>query len=97
MGSLVAYNNGLSEEEKLELIVTQKYFTSFHQSGWRMYFDNLRTGYPAFVQEAGVTPPTRWIYPLSEYNNNSDNVASAIESQFGTGNDKIRETTWWLE
>lgn len=97
MGSLVAYNNGLSEEEKLELIVTQKYFTSFHQSGWRMYFDNLRTGYPAFAQEAGVTPPTRWIYPLSEYNNNSDNVASAIESQFGTGNDKIRETTWWLE
>ncbi len=96
-GSLVAFNTSASLAEKLDFILTQKYFTSFLHSGWRMYFDHLRTGYPTFVQSAGATPPTRWIYPLSEYNNNSDNVASAIESQFGAGNDKIREITWWLK
>ncbi|WP_147675974.1 SusD/RagB family nutrient-binding outer membrane lipoprotein [Algibacter pacificus] len=97
MGSEVTFNNALSTNEKLELILTQKYFTSFLQTGWRSYFDHLRTGFPAFAQTAGVTPPTRWIYPTSEYNNNSEHVEAAIESQFGTGNDKIREIPWWLK
>ncbi len=97
VGTLVSFNSSITTEEKLNLILTQKYFTSFLQSGWRMYFDHLRTGYPNFAQSPSATPPTRWIYPLSEYNNNSDNVASAIQSQFGAGNDKIREITWWLK
>jgi len=97
LGTEVAFDNGLSTEEKMELILTQKYFTSFLQSGWRAYFDHLRTGYPSFAQLPGATPPTRWIYPYSEYNNNTANVAAAIERQFGTGNDKIREIPWWLE
>lgn len=96
-GTMVVFDNGLTTDEKLDLILTQKYITSFLQSGWRMYFDHIRTGYPALAQTLGVTPPTRWIYPLSEYNNNSVNVATAIDAQFGTGNDKIREITWWLE
>lgn len=97
LGAEVAFDNSLTTDEKLELILTQKYFTSFLQTGWRAYFDHLRTGYPAFAQLPGATPPTRWIYPNSEYNNNSANVAAAIERQFGAGNDKIREITWWLE
>ncbi len=96
-GPLVAFDNALATEEKLELILTQKYLTSFLQTGWRAYFDHLRTGYPAFAQLPDATPPTRWIYPNSEYENNTANVAAAIESQFGTGNDKIREITWWLQ
>jgi hypothetical protein len=61
-----------------------------------MYFDHLRTGYPVFPLGVG-TAPTRWIYPLDEYNNNSVNVTEAITRQFGSSNDGIRELTWWLK
>ncbi|NKI26601.1 SusD/RagB family nutrient-binding outer membrane lipoprotein [Arenibacter sp. 6A1] len=96
-GSLVSFEEAFPTAKKLELILTQKYFTSFLQSGWRMYFDHLRTGYPSFAQTPGITPPTRWMYPQSEYNNNTANVSKAIEVQFGAGNDKIREISWWLQ
>ena len=96
-GNLVSFNNALTMEQKLELILTQKYFTSFLQSGWRMYFDQLRTGYPNFVYHGNSTPPNRWIYPTSEYQQNTQNVSEAIKSQFGEGNDLIRELTWWLK
>jgi len=96
-GSFVSFNNATTVEQKLELILTQKYFTSFLQSGWRMYFDHLRTGYPNFAYNGSSTPPTRWIYPTSEYQQNTQNVSEAIKSQFGDGNDQIRELTWWLK
>jgi hypothetical protein len=96
-GNLVSFSNVITMNEKLELILTQKYFTSFLQSGWRMYFDHLRTGYPNFVYNGNSTPPTRWIYPTSEYQQNTQNVSEAIKSQFGEGNDLIRELTWWLK
>ena len=96
-GALVSFNNATTLEQKLELILTQKYFTSFLQSGWRMYFDQLRTGYPNFEYNGNSTPPTRWIYPTSEYQENTQNVSEAIKSQFGDGNDQIRELTWWLK
>lgn len=95
--NLVSFDNATTTEEKLERIITQKYFTSFLQSGWRMYFDQLRTGYPDFVHRPGATPPTRWIYPQSEYLQNTANVSQAISNQFGEGNDKIREIPWWLQ
>ncbi|MCG1036593.1 SusD/RagB family nutrient-binding outer membrane lipoprotein [Polaribacter sargassicola] len=92
----VNFANVTTDAEKLNLILTQKYLTSFLQGGWRMYFDHLRTGYPAFPLGVG-TAPTRWIYPLDEYNNNSENVTEAITRQFGASNDGIRELTWWLK
>jgi len=93
----VSFANANSDPEKLELIITQKYLTSFLQGGWRMYFEHLRTGYPAFPYLGSDTPPIRWIYPLDEYNNNSKNVTEAITRQFGGSNDGIRELTWWLK
>lgn len=96
-GPKVNFKNASSDTEKLELIMTQKYLTSFLQGGWRMYFDHLRTSYPAFPHLGADTPPTRWIYPLDEYNNNSENVTEAITRQFGGSNDGIREITWWLQ
>ncbi|QGY43335.1 SusD/RagB family nutrient-binding outer membrane lipoprotein [Maribellus comscasis] len=95
--SLVDFSSATSDEEKLQLIMMQKYIPSFLQGGWRMYFDHLRTGYPEFRINEGLTPPTRWMYPTSEYQENSDNVTEAITSQFGSGNDKIRVTPWWLQ
>ncbi|TXD49102.1 SusD/RagB family nutrient-binding outer membrane lipoprotein [Polaribacter sp. IC073] len=96
-GPKVNFSNANSEAEKLALIITQKYLTSFLQGGWKMYFDHLRTSYPAFPYLGTDTPPTRWIYPLDEYNNNSENVTEAISRQFGGSNDGIRELTWWLK
>src|SRR5690606_9814820 len=96
-GTLVNFSNASSVEQQIEMIITQKYFTSFLQSGSRMYFEHLRTGYPEFAHKQDATPPTRWMYPQSEYLRNQANVAEAIENQFGAGNDGIRQTPWWLQ
>lgn len=84
-------------DQKLELIITQKYLRTFFQSGWTAFYENLRTGYPEFRRPQGVTIPYRWIYPQSEYDNNRTNVSKAIASQFGAGNDKINQLVWWLK
>jgi hypothetical protein len=94
---LVDFSSTLTNEEKIERIITQKYLMSFLQGGWTAYFEHLRTGYPDFRILPGVTPPTRWMYPNSEYQENSENVTAAITRQFGNGNDKTRELTWWLK
>ena len=86
-----------TEEAKIEKIVTQRYLRSFLQSPWGPFFDHLRTGYPSFRRPAGVNIPFRWIYPQAEYNNNAENVATAIKSQFGEGNDKISSKPWWVQ
>lgn len=94
---LVDFTQASTTEERIERIIMQKYLPSFLQGGWRLYFDHLRTGYPAFRQLTGVTPPTRWLYPNSEYQQNAENVSAAITRQFGAGNDNIRQIPWWLK
>jgi hypothetical protein len=94
---LVDFSNTLTNGEKIERIITQKYLMSFLQGGWTAYFDHLRTGYPDFRILPEVTPPTRWMYPNSEYQENGENVTAAITRQFGSGNDNTRELTWWLK
>lgn len=86
-----------SFDQKIEQIITQKYLRTFFQSGWTGFQDNLRTGYPEFRRPQGVTIPYRWIYPQSEYDNNREHVAKAINDQFGAGNDKINQLVWWLK
>lgn len=83
--------------DKIEKIVMQRYLRSFLQSPWWPFFDQLRTGYPSFRRPAGVNIPFRWIYPQAEYNTNAQNVAAAIQSQFGEGNDKISSQPWWVQ
>lgn len=91
----VKYQGG-NLDTQLKQILTQKYITMFHQSGWTIYFDNLRTGYPILKTQEGITPPTRWAYPESEYNRNQANLQQALNTQFG-GADNIRGITWWLK
>ncbi len=93
----VKFSNAVTDDEKMELIIMQKYIASFLQGGWSVYFEHLRTGYPDFVYSGSSTPPSRWMYPSSEYNYNSDNVSDAIENQFGSSGDNIRATSWWLQ
>lgn len=91
----VAFKGG-NLTDQLEQIMTQKYLIMFHQGDWTIYYDQLRTGFPKLVQQAGITPPTRWIYPNSEYNRNQANLQQAIDRQFTEG-DNIRGLTWWLK
>ncbi len=95
---LVAFSAASTDDEKIALIITQKYLQSFLQGGWTAYFEHLRTGYPEFALPApSVTPPSRWMYPNSELLENTQNVEAAIMRQFGAGNDGIRQLTWWLK
>lgn len=91
------FSKAMNEEEKIELIVMQKYLQSFFQMQWTSFYDHHRTGSPSFRRPAGVEIPYRWIYPQSEYNYNADNVTSAITKQFGAGNDNIHQMTWWIK
>lgn len=85
-----------SQDDKIERIIMQKYLQSFLQLSWTPFYDHLRTGYPTFRRPQGVAIPYRWMYPQSEYNYNSENVSEAIRKQFGDGNDRINQKTWWL-
>lgn len=91
------YSLATTNEQKIELITTQKYLQTYFQNGLTAYFSALRTGYPAYRRPAGVNLPFRWIYPQSEYNNNTEQVKKAITSQFGANNDQINQPTWWIK
>jgi len=95
--SLVKFASSDTQKDKIRKVMMQKYLRSFEQGGWTVYYEELRTGYPTFLQPQTGPPPTRWIYPQSEYQNNNKNVTDAITRQFGAGNDKIRAVPWWLK
>ncbi|MDR3128939.1 MAG: SusD/RagB family nutrient-binding outer membrane lipoprotein [Tannerellaceae bacterium] len=82
-----------SEEGRIEAIIIQKYFQSFLQGKWTPFFDHLRTGYPVFRCPDGVNVPCRWIYPLTEYQTNAENLSAALLRQF-VGVDEIHRPTW---
>jgi hypothetical protein len=82
----------------LEQIITQSYLSMFLNSGWEPFFNNRRTGFPEFdVSGDGVLNqgrvPKRWMYPISEINQNKENLEEAIERQFPDG-DNINGIMW---
>ena len=94
---VVKFNEGGSVEDKMKLILGQKYLTMFHQSQWTSYYDYLRTQYPLFPLPTGMShPPYRFRYPMPEYNYNSENLKTALLRQFN-GKDDINEIPWWLQ
>lgn len=94
---LVRLDDTLTDEQKIERIIFQKYCVSFYQGGWDPYFENLRTGYPGFMHLEGSTLPYRWMYPDTEYRYNTENVEEAITRQFGANNDRTSAMPWWLK
>ena len=94
---LVRFDNTLTDEQKIERIIFQKYCVSFYQGGWDPYFENLRTGYPGFRHLASNPIPYRWMYPDTEYRYNTANVEEAITRQFGANNDRTTAQPWWLK
>lgn len=93
---LVALLDPLTKEQKIERIIMQRYFQSYFQGMWTAYIQNIRTGYPGFAMPANTTLPQRWMYPQTEYNNNTKNVEEAIKNQFGAQED-ITTKTWWVK
>lgn len=75
----------------LTQILTQKYLAFFQNSGLEAYYNQRRTGIPAFAEGTGTgnngVIPKRWLYPSSEETTNSENLDKAIQSQFGAMGD----------
>lgn len=94
---LVVLSNSLTNDEKIERIIMQKYLVDFYQGDWDGFFEHLRTGYPSFAHVSGTKIPYRWMYPQSEYLYNTKNVEDAVARQFGANNDDTLEKPWWLE
>lgn len=81
LGSSGAYEylDSDTKEAKIELIITQKWISCFPGSGQESFFEYNRTGYPAGIftySVEGITEskkfPRRLIYPLSEFQRNSN-------------------------
>lgn len=92
----VAYD----ETNGLEMILTQKYMAFFLNSGWEPFYNQRRTGIPAFSTEGdgilnGGRIPRRWMYPERELDLNESNVLEAINRQFGS--DDINAEMWLLK
>ncbi len=86
-----------NDAQGLEQILTQKYLAFFQNSGWEAFYNQRRTGVPAFVigpgNQNGGRIPQRWLYPQSEYQNNNDNIKAALDRQFN-GADDINAPLW---
>lgn len=77
-------SNGLTQ------ILTQKYLAFFQNSGLEAFYNQRRTGVPAFLVGVGTgyggtNPriPKRWLYPSAEKTTNDANLAKALQNQFG--------------
>lgn len=87
-----------SQERKLERIITQKWIALYPlgQEAWSEY---RRTGYPKFfpvaqnTEYSGLVVANRIPFPYSEYENNSDEVAKAV--QLLGGQDDYSTKLWW--
>jgi Starch-binding associating with outer membrane len=75
------YVNWAGSANKIQLIVTQKYFSSVGLTPFEAWTDFRRTGFPnnippTMAANAGPNIPVRWQYPQAEYNVNPANVAA---------------------
>jgi hypothetical protein len=74
-------------ENKLELLLTQKWTALNGIAPVEIWTDYRRTGYPSFITfssakgRASDTPPIRLLYPQDEVNVNNDNYKAALAAQ----------------
>lgn len=80
-------------QDKLNTVMNQKYISLFlHPESWT---DWRRTGIPVLYPNDGAVTseiPRRFLYPLSENNNNSAAVNAAVAAQGGA---TITDRVWW--
>lgn len=100
--STVALNG--SAENMIKQIITQKYLAGFLQDAdYNAWYEHRRTGYPEFIlnpdtnlNSPSTNFPQRWLYPSAELNYNPENVADAIQRQYG-GDDNVNSLMWILK
>ncbi len=85
--------------DKIQVIITQKWLALSGIHGIEPYFDRLRTGFPnnplSLTHDPSRTSiPNRLLYPASEYSNNSANVPNLALSDLFTIN---QLTPFWLK
>ncbi|WP_294208508.1 SusD/RagB family nutrient-binding outer membrane lipoprotein [uncultured Chryseobacterium sp.] len=91
----------LQPGKEIEQIMNQKHIALFFNTGWRIFFDQRRTGFPKFNTDGpGILNngkvPKRWMYPSSEITNNNANLMNAVSKQY-PGGDDINETMWLIK
>tara|TARA_R110002020_G_scaffold97708_1_gene233121 strand:- start:38695 stop:40146 length:1452 start_codon:yes stop_codon:yes gene_type:complete len=91
----------LTGDNEIEQILTQKHIAMFMNTGWQVFFEQRRTGFPEFNTDGsgilnGGQIPLRWMYPNNESTNNPENVTAAIDRQFPNG-DNINGVMWLLQ
>ncbi len=102
----VAWNEGDSNELKLEKIITQKYINTFTNT-LEAWVDFRRTGYPKIPHVAkndsspdwGVIPADQWIKRMpfvnGERTGNAAAVAAAVSTMGAGAKDDIATRLWW--
>lgn len=99
-GDLVRPDPTLTPEALIERIVTQVYIMTYFQDTWMGYWNYLRTGYPRLRMADGAVMPNRFMYPVSEINNNTEHMQQAINQMFpqGGGSESTHAAyLWWLD
>jgi len=80
--------------------VMQKYIACFENSGYEAYYNQRRTGVPAFQGGSGVgnngVVPVRWAYPVSEQTQNAANWRAALANQKFSADD-LNQVMWLLQ
>ena len=102
----VKWDNGASDEVKLERIITQKYL-AIYPNGMEAWSEWRRTGYPRLIpantniSDKGVITSDghkdgvrSWPYPQKEINENSANVQEAIR-KYKKGSNTANVNVWW--
>jgi len=90
-----AYNENGTTEQRIEQILTQKYYALFY-TDLQSWFEYRRTGYPNLPKGVGLDNngemPARLTYPVYLQSSNSENYNIAVQRQ---GPDEINTKVWW--
>jgi hypothetical protein len=91
----VAWVDAETTQQKMEKIITQKYFTFFF-TDFQSWYEHRRTGFPTLPIGPGVqnnqVMPTRFVYPTSVQSLNKVNYDAAVA---GMGGDNMLVKVWW--
>jgi len=90
------WNAGYTEDDKMELIGTQKWVAMFDQ-GLQSWFEWRRIGYPVLIAaedgDLDGTIPQRVSYPIVEFGTNNTNRDAGITLL--NGPDDLKTRVWW--
>lgn len=91
----VAWVDTETAAQKLEKIITQKYYTLIF-TDFQSWFEYRRTGYPRLPAGPGLQNnglmPTRLVYPVSVQSLNRTNYNAAVQAM---GGDNMLTRVWW--